>query len=82
MFQRLWWATYIIDRHSSLSFNLRFQMTDQRCQQLQLPCSDAIWESSLLLQECQREHFSTSPRGVGYKVHSLDLFGIFLPLLR
>uniref|UniRef100_A0A093V8Y3 Xylanolytic transcriptional activator xlnR n=1 Tax=Talaromyces marneffei PM1 TaxID=1077442 RepID=A0A093V8Y3_TALMA len=44
--RRLWWATYIIDRHSSLSFNSRPLITDHECHQLPTPRSDSIWDQT------------------------------------
>ncbi|OJJ50600.1 hypothetical protein ASPZODRAFT_55029 [Penicilliopsis zonata CBS 506.65] len=76
---RLWWAVYIIDRHSALSFNNRPCIPDKECHQLPTPCSDLLWNNmgplfeGLDASECIRPP-------LGYDVQSLDIFGVFLPL--
>jgi hypothetical protein len=57
-------------------------MTDRECQQLQLPCPDEAWESTVPLEEAVKEFAVEKSRGVNYVVRSLDFFGIFLPLSR
>ena len=70
----------MLDRHVALSFNIRPQLTDQQCQNLQNPRPDTIWASSTPLEQ-YRHGTSAAPRGVGYIVHSLDEFGLLVPLM-
>ncbi|KUL89829.1 hypothetical protein ZTR_02723 [Talaromyces verruculosus] len=79
--RRLWWAAYIIDRHSSLSFNSRPVITDQECHQLPVPCSDSIWDQTGPLSAGQNET-SYEADILNYAVRSLDMFGVFIPLSR
>lgn len=79
--RRVWWATYIIDRHSSFSFNLRPHFSDMECQNLAQPCRDSLWESSTPLWELGLSETKNS-RGIAYSVNNLDLFGVMLPLSR
>jgi hypothetical protein len=61
---------------------MRPEMTDQECQDLQLPCPDELWESSFLLEDFTQRSESKHPNGITYTVLSLDLFGTLLPLSR
>jgi hypothetical protein len=72
-------AVYTIDRHTALSFNLRVQMADRECQQLQLPCPDEVWESPQPLEDVVQAFAVRESCGITYSVRGLDLFGIFLP---
>lgn len=78
---RLWWAAYIIDRHSSLSFNSRPVITDQECYQLPTPCSDSIWDQTDPLPT-GKNNTSYEADILSYAVRSLDMFGVFIPLSR
>ncbi|KAK5062008.1 hypothetical protein LTR44_003383 [Exophiala sp. CCFEE 6388] len=69
--RRLWWATYIIDRHSSLALNLRPTYTDASCP-LHLPSADDNWLQNRI----------DSPAVFDYHVATIDLFGLFIPLMR
>jgi xylanolytic transcriptional activator XlnR len=71
----------MLDRHVALSFNIRPQLTDLQCQNIQLPCSDTIWACSIPIERNQHANGPT-PRGVGYTVRSLDEFGLLVPLMR
>ena len=75
-FARLWWATWIVDRHSALSFNLRTQLTEVSCQNLRRPVPDTLWESSEVLPRDE----SPTIMGASHEVFHLDLFGVFIPL--
>ncbi|PYH96658.1 hypothetical protein BO71DRAFT_417683 [Aspergillus ellipticus CBS 707.79] len=78
--RRLWWATYIIDRHSALSFNARPRITDQECLPLPMPRSDGVWSQMGPLLPWS-DHGSHS-MALTYHVRSLDMLGVFLPLDR
>ncbi|PWY68391.1 hypothetical protein BO70DRAFT_374357 [Aspergillus heteromorphus CBS 117.55] len=79
--RRLWWATYIIDRHTALSFNGRPRITDQECLPLPPPRPDVVWNQlGPLLPWSDRQ--SHDPVALTYHVESLDMLGIFLPLAR
>lgn len=75
---RLWWSAYIIDRHSSFSFNLRPVFADAECRNLGRPCPDSVWESDMLLSESVDNRMWH--QGVDYEVHTLDFMGIVIPL--
>jgi hypothetical protein len=79
---RLWWATWIGDRHSALSFNLRTQLTELECQNLQRPYPDSIWELDSPLEPSLLDHKQARRIGVDTEIQDLDLFGIFIPLAR
>ncbi|KFZ20702.1 hypothetical protein V502_03051 [Pseudogymnoascus sp. VKM F-4520 (FW-2644)] len=74
--RRLWWATWIVDRHSALSFNLRTQLTEVSCQNLRRPVPDTLWESSEPLSQIE----GSMMIGANHEVFDLDLFGVFIPL--
>ncbi|PYI32043.1 hypothetical protein BP00DRAFT_435704 [Aspergillus indologenus CBS 114.80] len=78
--RRLWWATYIIDRHAALSFNGRPRLTDQECSSLPTPCPDAIWDNLSPLP--RSENCLPHSMASRYQVRSLDMLGTFLPLSR
>ncbi|PYI02468.1 hypothetical protein BO78DRAFT_463925 [Aspergillus sclerotiicarbonarius CBS 121057] len=79
--RRLWWATYIIDRHTALSFNGRPRITDHECLLLPTPRPDVVWKQSgpLLPWSDRRSQDNTM---LSYHVQSLDMLGLFLPLSR
>lgn len=79
--RRLWWSVYMLDRHVALSFNIRPQLTDQQCQNLQVPCPDAIWASLTPLERNLHANNAVH-RGIGYTVRSLDEFELLVPLMR
>ncbi|EEA26285.1 hypothetical protein PMAA_073610 [Talaromyces marneffei ATCC 18224] len=79
--RRLWWATYIIDRHSSLSFNSRPLSTDHECHQLPTPRSDSIWDQTGSLTAA-KDDMNYGTDILKYAVCSLDMFGVFIPLSR
>ncbi|CAK7204980.1 hypothetical protein SEUCBS139899_007743 [Sporothrix eucalyptigena] len=74
--RRLWWAAYIVDKHSSFSFNLRPTLAEAECRFIHRPCCDDVWQSDDDLLEDEPDRV----QGLGYEVHSLDWFGVFVPL--
>ncbi|KAJ5658345.1 uncharacterized protein N7484_001994 [Penicillium longicatenatum] len=76
--RRLWWASYIIDRHVALSFNERPHIPDQECQLLPTPSPDAVWVLPGPLLRSPEINFQGTM--LGYRVKSLDMLGIYLPL--
>lgn len=78
IFSRLWWASYIIDRHVALSFNERPHIPDQECQLLPTPSPDAVWVLPGPLLRSPEINFQGTM--LGYRVKSLDMLGIYLPL--
>ncbi|KAI2841516.1 transcriptional regulator family: Fungal Specific TF [Aspergillus niger] len=79
--RRLWWATYIIDRHAALSFNGRPRITDNECLSLPTPRPDPIWnQPGPLLPGSQGR--SAHETVLSYHVGNLDMLGLFLPLSR
>ncbi|PYH42273.1 fungal specific transcription factor domain-containing protein [Aspergillus saccharolyticus JOP 1030-1] len=76
--RRLWWATYIIDRHVALSFNGRPRLTDQECSYLPVPCPDAVWDQMSPLPQLSNDVLQSSESR--YQLRSLDMLGTFLPL--
>ncbi|OJI82498.1 hypothetical protein ASPTUDRAFT_123034 [Aspergillus tubingensis CBS 134.48] len=79
--RRLWWATYIIDRHAALSFNGRPRITDNECLFLPTPRPDALWnQPGPLLPHGQQP--GAHETVLSYHVGNLDMLGFFLPLSR
>ncbi|RAH57705.1 hypothetical protein BO85DRAFT_459695 [Aspergillus piperis CBS 112811] len=79
--RRLWWATYIIDRHAALSFNGRPRITDNECLFLPTPRPDALWnQPGPLLPHGQQP--GAHETLLSYHVGNLDMLGLFLPLSR
>jgi xylanolytic transcriptional activator XlnR len=71
-----------VDRHSSLSLNLRPQFTDQECQDLPAPYPDSIWESQEPLHSTDLGPVEERLRVFGYKIVSLDVLGVLVPIFR
>ncbi|KAJ5727741.1 NmrA-like family protein [Penicillium malachiteum] len=76
--RRLWWATFIIDRHVALSFNERPYIPDQECQLLPIPSPDTVWVMPGRLLSTSETLINGNT--IGYRVISLDMLGIYLPL--
>ncbi|KAJ5937822.1 hypothetical protein N7454_004164 [Penicillium verhagenii] len=76
--RRLWWASYIIDRHVALSFNERPRIPDQECQLLPTPSPDTVWVLPGPLLRAPEINFQGTM--LCYRVGSLDMLGIYLPL--
>ncbi|BCS04224.1 Zn(II)2Cys6 transcription factor [Aspergillus luchuensis] len=79
--RRLWWATYIIDRHAALSFNGRPRITDNECLFLPTPRPDALWNQPGPLLP-HGEQPGAHETVLSYNVGNLDMLGLFLPLSR
>ncbi|GLA07842.1 hypothetical protein AnigIFM60653_009081 [Aspergillus niger] len=79
--RRLWWATYIIDRHAALSFNGRPRITDNECLSLPTPRPDPIWNQPGPLPPGFQGR-SAHETVLSYHVENLDMLGLFLPLSR
>ncbi|PWY91683.1 hypothetical protein BO94DRAFT_461610 [Aspergillus sclerotioniger CBS 115572] len=79
--RRLWWASYIIDRHTALSFNARPRITDHECLLLPTPRPDAEWNQPGPLLPWP-DWRSQDAMILSYQVQSLDMLGLFLPLSR
>ncbi|CAK7217093.1 hypothetical protein SCUCBS95973_003034 [Sporothrix curviconia] len=74
--RRLWWNAYIVDKHSSFSFNMRPTLAESECRFIHRPCRDEIWENDKDFVDEETER----PQGLGYEVLSLDWCGIFVAL--
>lgn len=74
---RLWWAAYVVDKHSSFSFNWRPTLAESECRYIRRPCRDEVW---LADGELYLGDEAEPPQGLGFEVISLDWFGIFVPL--
>ncbi|KAJ5627840.1 hypothetical protein N7490_010068 [Penicillium lividum] len=74
--RRLWWASYIIDRHVALSFNERPRIADQECRLLP-PVPDAVW---ILPGPLLRNPENFQGTMLEHRVSNLDMLGIYLPL--
>ncbi|KAH8659775.1 hypothetical protein BX600DRAFT_513447 [Xylariales sp. PMI_506] len=76
--RRFWWSAWIIDRHSSFSFNMRTVMVDADCQNLYRPCPDSLWDDKSPMVDSHS--LQSRQKGVDYQVRFLDYFGILIPL--
>lgn len=79
--RRLWWASWIIDRHTALSFNLRTQLTDQDCPNLLYPHADEVWESDETLP-LRDPHIAGNGHRTPYHTAQPDFFGLYIPFAR
>lgn len=80
--RRIWWLTYVVDRHLALCYNRPLFLLDIECEGLLQPMDDTEWQNGNL-------HTSTTDpalsgervRGPHFECTGHSIFGYFLPLM-
>ncbi|WYZ46037.1 hypothetical protein EsH8_IX_000262 [Colletotrichum jinshuiense] len=88
--RRIWWLTYIVDRHLALCYNRPLFLLDLECAGLMQPMDDTAWQNG----EFRHTHATTDPslrdastgqsgriRGPHFECTGHSIFGYFLPLM-
>ncbi|KZL84186.1 transcriptional activator xlnr [Colletotrichum incanum] len=88
--RRIWWLTYIVDRHLALCYNRPLFLLDLECAGLLQPMDDTAWQNG----EFRPTHVTTDPslgdsatgqhsrvRGPHFECTGHSIFGYFLPLM-
>ncbi|KAK1466413.1 hypothetical protein CCUS01_01262, partial [Colletotrichum cuscutae] len=93
--RRIWWLTYIVDRHLALCYNRPLFLLDLECAGLLQPMDDTAWQNG----EFRPAHVTTDPslggdastgaggvssgrvRGPHFECTGHSIFGYFLPLM-
>ncbi|KAI5926660.1 transcriptional activator xlnR [Camillea tinctor] len=86
--RRIWWLTYIVDRHLALCYNRPLFLLDIECEGLLQPMDDTDWQNGNFrsyttdpaLAE-QSEGDSGRVRGPHFECNGHSIFGYFLPLM-
>ncbi|KAH8201268.1 hypothetical protein TruAng_004585 [Truncatella angustata] len=80
--RRIWWLTYIMDRHLALCYNRPLFLLDIECEGLLQPMDDTEWQNGNF------EPSTTDPalseervRGPHFQCTGHSIFGYFLPLM-
>ncbi|WQF85780.1 hypothetical protein CDEST_10794 [Colletotrichum destructivum] len=88
--RRIWWLTYIVDRHLALCYNRPLFLLDLECAGLLQPMDDTAWQNG----EFRPTQATTDPslgdadssqpsrvRGPHFECTGHSIFGYFLPLM-
>ncbi|KAI0599984.1 transcriptional activator xlnR [Biscogniauxia sp. FL1348] len=86
--RRIWWLTYIVDRHLALCYNRPLFLLDIECEGLLQPMDDTDWQNGNFrsyttdpaLAE-QSEGDGGRVRGPHFECNGHSIFGYFLPLM-
>ncbi|KAI1336246.1 transcriptional activator xlnR [Xylariaceae sp. FL0016] len=86
--RRIWWLTYVVDRHLALCYNRPLFLLDIECEGLLQPMDDTEWQNGNF------ETYTTDPalsdqsdadngraRGPSFECNGHSIFGYFLPLM-
>ncbi|TEA14378.1 Xylanolytic transcriptional activator xlnR-like protein [Colletotrichum sidae] len=85
--RRIWWLTYIVDRHLALCYNRPLFLLDLECAGLLQPMDDTAWQNG----DFRHNEATTDPslgdgqpsrvRGPHFECKGHGIFGYFLPLM-
>ncbi|KAL0930427.1 transcriptional activator xlnr [Colletotrichum truncatum] len=82
--RRIWWLTYIVDRHLALCYNRPLFLLDLECAGLLQPMDDTAWQNG----DFRQTDNTTDPslgdgrvRGPHFECTGHSIFGYFLPLM-
>ncbi|KAI0894968.1 transcriptional activator xlnR [Annulohypoxylon nitens] len=86
--RRIWWLTYVVDRHLALCYNRPLFLLDIECEGLLQPMDDTEWQNGNFnshttdpaLSE-QSETDGNRVRGPHFECTGHSIFGYFLPLM-
>ncbi|CAJ2502070.1 Uu.00g049230.m01.CDS01 [Anthostomella pinea] len=86
--RRIWWLTYIVDRHLALCYNRPLFLLDIECEGLMQPMDDTEWQNgnfnSYTTDPALSEPSDTDDgkvRGPHFECNGHSIFGYFLPLM-
>ncbi|OLN95746.1 Xylanolytic transcriptional activator xlnR-like protein [Colletotrichum chlorophyti] len=92
--RRIWWLTYIVDRHLALCYNRPLFLLDMECAGLQQPMDDTAWQNGDFRPSHTHNPVTTDPslgdasagqssriRGPHFECTGHSIFGYFLPLM-
>lgn len=78
--RRVWWLTYIVDRHLALCYNQPLSLLDTECMGLLRPVPEQHWQAGDTYLGPPAPD-STRPRGVTLELTDHSIFGFFTPLM-
>ncbi|KAI0483311.1 transcriptional activator xlnR [Xylariaceae sp. FL0804] len=86
--RRIWWLTYVVDRHLALCYNRPLFLLDVECEGLLQPMDDTEWQngnfSSCNTDPALSEQSgadAAKSRGPTFECSGHSIFGYFLPLM-
>lgn len=86
--RRIWWLTYIVDRHLALCYNRPLFLLDIECEGLLQPMDDTEWQNGNFNAHTTDPALSEPPgsegvrvRGPHFECTGHSIFGYFLPLM-
>lgn len=80
--RRIWWLTYIVDRHLALCYNRPLFLLDIECEGLLQPMDDTEWQNGNFDPSDTDPDLSDDRiRGPHFECTSHSIFGYFLPLM-
>lgn len=86
--RRIWWLTYIVDRHLALCYNRPLFLLDIECEGLLQPMDDTEWQNGNFSSHTTDPALSEQSgsdggrvRGPHFECTGHSIFGYFLPLM-
>ncbi|KAI1503032.1 fungal-specific transcription factor domain-containing protein [Biscogniauxia marginata] len=86
--RRIWWLTYIVDRHLALCYNRPLFLLDIECEGLLQPMDDTDWQNGNFSSYTTDPALAEQPeadgarvRGPHFECNGHSIFGYFLPLM-
>jgi hypothetical protein len=80
--RRIWWLTYIVDRHLALCYNRPLFLLDIECEGLLQPMDDTEWQNGNFHPSTTDPALSADRvRGPHFECTGHSIFGYFLPLM-
>ncbi|KAI1845786.1 hypothetical protein JX265_000035 [Neoarthrinium moseri] len=80
--RRIWWLTYIVDRHLALCYNRPLFLLDIECESLLQPMDDTEWQNGNFNPSTTDPALSESRvKGPHFECTGHSIFGYFLPLM-
>ncbi|KAK8090877.1 Xylanolytic transcriptional activator xlnR [Apiospora phragmitis] len=80
--RRIWWLTYIVDRHLALCYNRPLFLLDIECEGLMQPMDDTEWQNGNFRSNVTDPALPDDRvRGPHFECTGHSIFGYFLPLM-
>ncbi|KAK6853302.1 Xylanolytic transcriptional activator xlnR [Apiospora arundinis] len=80
--RRIWWLTYIVDRHLALCYNRPLFLLDIECEGLMQPMDDTEWQNGNFRSNVTDPALpGERVRGPHFECTGHSIFGYFLPLM-
>lgn len=80
--RRIWWLTYIVDRHLALCYNRPLFLLDIECEGLLQPMDDTDWQNGNFHSSTTDPALAADrPHGLHFECTGHSIFGYFLPLM-